>query len=330
MPRISNSKRLEILRLINDGLNQSQVARECSVSRCAVQNIIKKQNLGLPIQDRPRSGRPQVLNERDRRKVVIESKKDLFATAKHIQRRSNLNGRCSTELIRVVLKKYGLFGCIAAKKPFLTKRNKAKRLEYCQERLNWNSIDWSKYIFSDEVKVFAGLCTRQYFRRKRGTRFLNQNTVKTKKFPLSVMLWGAIRADGKRVLLMCNDNVDSMEYQRLVEAALPEIYTRRYVFQHDGARCHTSRSTYDYFERKMVRVLKGWPPQSPDLNIIEGLWDIVKENIQKTQVLTKAELYQTSLQAFNAIPNETIAKLYESLPRRMAAVVRARGSNTKY
>ena len=94
----------------------------------------------------------------------------------------------------------------------------------------------------------------------------------TKKFSPSIMLWGAIRADGCKVLLKCEGSVDQNEYQRLLHNGLPQIYSTKYILMHDGAPCRRARSKTEYLRQKAVRILKDWPAQSTDLNIIENLW----------------------------------------------------------
>ena len=82
-------------------------------------------------------------------------------------------------------------------------------------------------------------------------RLTDRYTTKTVKFPIFIMCWGAIRADGKRILIRCHGNVDSTEYIRVLKEALPEIYNSRFVMQQGGATCHTSRLTTEYFTKNV-------------------------------------------------------------------------------
>ena len=62
------------------------------------------------------------------------------------------------------------------------------------------------------------------------------------------MVWAAIRNDGQRKIVKCENNVDSTEYQHVLSKGLRGLYNTRYIFQQDGAKAHTSRSTIEYIQ----------------------------------------------------------------------------------
>ena len=50
------------------------------------------------------------------------------------------------------------------------------------------------------------------------------------------------------------------------------------IFMQDNAPCHKARVVMDYLRENNIRTLD-WPPQSPDLNPIEHIWAIIKQNL---------------------------------------------------
>ena len=75
------------------------------------------------------------------------------------------------------------------------------------------------------------------------------------------MVWGAVRSDGKRMLIKRSNRVDSNEYRRIFNLALPEMYNSRFIFQQDRAPWHRSQKTVDYSNSHSIRRIKNWPVQ---------------------------------------------------------------------
>ena len=75
-----------------------------------------------------------------------------------------------------------------------------------------------------------------------------------------------------------------------------------------------------------------WPAQSPDLNPIEHLWVHLKNQLNTYDRPPKGvfELWDRLEKEWNKIPPEVCQKLIESVPRRLEAVIKAKGGHIKY
>ncbi len=330
MAIIELQARRRVIELHRLNLSGRKIAKKLNISLGAVQKILKKEKDGFGIENKPRSGRPRCLTPRMSSRIAVTAKRDPVKTARDIMHDCNLDGVVSLDTVKRELRRHGLFGRIAVKKPLLTSIHKNKRRKWCAVRREWTSLKWKSVVFSDECKLELRPNKRIYVRRQKGARMQPNCISPTSKYSRSIMVWGAVRGDGYRLLIRCENNVDSCEYQRILSVAFPVICSSRTLFQHDGAPAHRSRSTSDFLRRKAVRLLPDWPPQSPDLNIIENMWDELKRRISFFKPITLDELWEVAQREWKAIPNESICKLYDSMPRRVSAVLKNKGGNTKY
>lgn len=320
--------------LVNElkcGKSQRQLSRDFKIPRTTIQSLWNKYiNTGNVI-DKVKSGRPQKTSEREQRTLVILSKRQPMLPATDLMKGWKISNSISICTTRRVLRRYGLFGRCAARKPFLSNVHKKKRYAWCKAYLHWNIQQWRKVIFSDECKIELHSKRRQFVRRFVNQRFVPKNVSKTFKYGgRSFMVWGAINGEGQKVLIRCPDIMDSYGYQSVLEKGLSVIYDSENVFMQDGAPCHRSISTIKYIENKKVCLLSDWPAQSPDINIIENLWSILKSRVQKHNASSIDDLWRICQIEWEKISVEEISNLYNSIPRRLALVMKAKGFTSKY
>jgi len=66
------------------------------------------------------------------------------------------------------------------------------------------------------------------------------------------------------------------------------------------------------------------------LNPIENLWSDVKKDVSKAKPKNNMDLWATVQVSWKNIPKERCQGLVDSMPRRCAAVLAAKGFTTKY
>ena len=153
----------------------------------------KKARNGFGVADKPKSGRPITLSQRDRNRLVIISKQNPKFNASEVRKEASLETTTSISTVKRVLRTRGLFGRVSVRKPFISKINKSKRLRWCMARREWNQ-EWKRIIFSDECKLELHPTTRTFVRRGVGKALQSRYLTPTRKFSPSIMVWRPLEA----------------------------------------------------------------------------------------------------------------------------------------
>ncbi len=222
-----------------------------------------------------------------------------------------------------------------ATKPLLNQRQRQKRLTWAVEKKNWTVAQWSKVLFSDESKFCISFGNQGPRVWRKSGEAQNPCCLKSSvKFPQSVMIWAAMSSAGVGPLCFLKSTVNAAIYQEILEHFMLPSADKLYgdadfIFQQDLAPAHTAKGTKSWFNDHGVTVLD-WPANSPDLNPIENLWGIVKRKMRDTRPNNADELKAAIKETWASIPPQQCHKLITSMPRRIEAVIKAKGAPTKY
>jgi len=152
------------------------------------------------------------------------------------------------------------------------------------------------------------------------------------------MVWGCMGWNGVGRLAEIEGKMDAKQLVEILEDhLLPSIEEsgiprEDFIFQQDNDPKHKSKMAKQWFENQGITLLD-WPPQSPDLNPIEHLWTYLKNQLKDNyEVAPKGvwELWERVAKEWEEIEPEECQRLIESMPRRLEAVIRAKGGHTKY
>ncbi|KAH6922749.1 hypothetical protein HPB50_018789 [Hyalomma asiaticum] len=154
-----------------------------------------------------------------------------------------------------------------------------------------------------------------------------------------VNAWGAITKDGLGPLYRIVGHLCSEDYMTIIDhQLLPHVLDGPYsdghfLLQQDLSPIHTARSVTKHLENLGVMTLD-WPPKGADMNVIENVWGILKHNLSKMglHTATPDELWQAIKSEWEKLKadSDLVPALYDSLPRRMSAVVELCGDFTHY
>lgn len=181
------------------GKSNGEISRLMKISRRKIDYNVKKFKESASLKNKPRTGRPRITTFAEDSKLIVTSKRNRRLTAPELAAEANLlrDKRVSVTTVQRRLREVGLYGRIAARKPFLRAENKKKRLEWARKHKNLTLDQWKNVLWSDESKfeVF-GSKRRVFIRRSVGERMSEQCLLLSVKHGGgSVMVWGCFGGD---------------------------------------------------------------------------------------------------------------------------------------
>lgn len=339
MKSLSGQVHSDIVSLLDAGLSLRQIAAHLGVGCTAVHKV---RAATRPDMQKSRGGRPAKLTAADKRwlsRMITSGKAD---TAPQLTQnlRNNMSMEISTETVRNALKEAGLKAKPKQKKPRILPKHRRQRMDFAIRYQHWTKEDWKCIIWSDETKINRlGPDGRKWVWKKPGERALTDRFVQgTMKYGGgSLMMWGCMTAQGVGHACRIDGGMDAALYTSILNDELMKtmkdyrLDQDSTLFQHDNDPKHTSAVARKCLKKRKIKVLD-WPTQSPDLNPIEQLWQHLKRQLAnyETEPAGVCELWERVETEWNKIPRQVCVDLIESMPRRVHAVLKAKGGYTKY
>lgn len=215
--------------------------------------------------------------------------------------------------------------------------NRKKRVSLCLEKRKPTVNNYlNTVIFSDQIVL--GENHRGYVWRSSNEAYLSQWMCPPRQRRVSIRVWGCITYYGVATLCLVNRNINAKKYISILENHMWPVIAQHfsnktYRFQDDNAPVHRAHITRDCKLGNNISAIV-WPAQSPDISIIEKLWLRIRRPLQKWQqnITTPEELFAVVSDiwtSFDLLKNY-VRTLYDSIPRRLLAVIKSKGHLTKY
>lgn len=339
---ISETVKARILAYIECGKTQKQVAEICGISQQTVSRVAKNfDHKNLRSRRFGNKNKKKILTPRVERHLARCVKANRSITSRDLQAGLRSIGvSLSTSSVRRSLIKLGYNGRRPRAKPKLTDTMKEKRLAWAKKYKDWTEDDWLKVGFSDESTLRILEDRRHWIRRRPDEEFHQDCIRQTVKHPTSLMIWSVISSKGTGRLHIVDGNMNAVKYLDVLKNRLvPQLHDwygsaspPDFIYMHDGAPCHKAHRITNALRDDLKLKVLDWPGNSPDMNPIENLWDMLKVKISKDNPTTRNALIASLIKYWHRDESISAAceTLIRSMPRRVAACVAAKGGPTKY
>jgi hypothetical protein len=122
------------------------------------------------------------------------------------------------------------------------------------------------------------------------------------------------------------ENIYNIGLEKLyyyVNVQFQPVCGRNYFFQDDNASVHAANDIQIWIQTNKVKILKEWPSQLPDLNLIEHLWSELERRLKnrKNHPENASELEIALKEEWQQILYEKLHTLIESMSKRIEACI---------
>lgn len=358
----SDIKRIQIIYECAQGKSYKEVAQNHNCSISTISRIHTRWKDKGTLEFIPRAGRPHMLNNTDVQRILLISDRNPSATLAQVAALANAG--CSVYTIAKRLKENLRFVRSARRKPYLTTERKLKRYNWALSQENVPVEIWRIRIFTDEIHIELGARSqRPKVRRPPGTAYDEQYLAPA--FAgidrTSMMFWGAVccgvhsplvavrkRTEAERTSKADRLGMNFTQYcEEILEAHLLPLIRRVGMIYgpwgdgrtvetiEDGARIHSSAQTNAFHRRHNIHRL-AWPPYSPDMNLIENVWAILKRRLRKKWLNPenmpkgREELIVQAQVEWDMLPWNQIYNWFDRMPTRISTLKARRGGATRW
>lgn len=325
--------------MIENGRSYNDVANMFGKSKSTIhRSVMRWRQTGEYVRRRGQ-GRKRSTTAIDDRFITLQTLRNRRRTA--VQTRNELEEVRGTTIsertVRRRLKEVGLKAYRSKKAPQLQRRHRVARLAFAREHQNWNDL-WGNVLFTDESRFCVNsIDGRERLYRRPGEQNEQFNFTPTVSFGGgSIMVWGGICLGARTELVVIDGGALTADrYIRdiLQDHVIPfaPFIGADFLLMQDNARPHTARCVTEYLDQVQIPTMN-WPACSPDMNPIEHVWDMLGRRLRsRIPAVRNLEEARTALmEIWENLPQEMIDNVIRSMVRRMVAVIRARGGNTRY
>lgn len=317
----------------DEGLTWRQISRILGCSRCAARKAFQRfrsTQMLPPLHKKSRAklnGRYSLFVKRSLRENPRLSTRKLV---KMLTERFSTT--FSQSCVSRFLRKEGFNLEKAKRKIVISEKNRKLRLDFALIYLGRAEFLETMVVWSDETLIRAcpfGRETRYY--RRAGDPKITQPKIQGGKF--SVMFWGWMSPYGFGRLVIISGKINAQKYQEVLEREFVDDYRllieaagTELVFMQDNALVHTAKSTIRFLDSMGIKRLD-WPPQSPDINPIELVWNIIKDRLYREYPIaeSRAQLIDFVMEIWSSLDKDLAQRLCRRVGEILPRVVKAKG-----
>jgi len=365
MTRIQEEHRWSIIHAFTELGSVRAAAERGGVCSRTASKWIKRWQTTNSVKDLPRTGRPTMMSEEASNcalqlliggDATCTDQAAVMLASQGLTPRK-VSGSTVSRGVRKAAKRQGKKVRVVrgAPRKALTQATINKRLAFCQanKRTNWRHVlftDRKKFLFKYPGSKVAAV---RWEEQGQTSGVFTPNHPQVLNVYAGISYYGVTkchvvagssnyktRFTNKKGAMA--KNITSLEYEDVLNTTLlregSAIFSKQgigsWVLQQDNDPSHKEATAviqkWNDKRKSSVQLLKGWPPNSPDLNPIENLWAVVQRDVDAIGCKTFDAFKKSVLRQVKAHGQSIARALVQSMADRVDACLELNGCKTKY
>lgn len=370
MPKATDEvKRHRILHLFEKHQNVTKVARDLGLSPPTVRKWLRRFEQTGQVHCIRGTGRKSVITELVARQAIEMLLSGKYSGAQEVANELHGRG-LTTEALPIhrttltrhaksVSKSMGasIKAVQTAPQKELSAQNIAKRLQFCKRNL---MRSWRNVMFTDRKKfyfLYPGVKVNKvaWIRVGQKRKMPKVNHAMCVNLYAGITPFGMTKphlvagtskmnVDFKNKKGVKARNITAAEYEHVMDSTLLKEGARLFmahgvsswVFQQDNDPTHKIPSTkaITAWNKKgtgcRISLLPDWPPNSPDLSLIENVWAYVQHHVNRSGCKTFPQFKERVIMLVENLPKRVIDNLYRGMRSRLVECIEKNGDKTHY
>ena len=315
------------------GLSEAELSRIYKVNRHVVARWVLEGSKPEPCwEDKGRPGRPPTVKQPLKNKIRRLADQGLTSTGirERLLHRQQRAPSISTITRVLHTGKCPRFWKSVAPVVKVRKENYQKRIDFAKSHLHDDLRSW---VFLDAIGLTLTAANTK------NKKFTWQRLDKRSKRPQfqhgqHFHVYGAISKLGIMPLIALepNESITAAAFQQKVLNKVHDFYSGiatagGYKLVMDNAPAHKAKSTLQFISDHSIPWLSDFPPQSPDLNVIENAWAMLKGALDDMVLKTTRKQLVKQIEAawHKAVTPGRVSNTVRSIPSRFKLVIAGHG-----
>ena len=245
-----------------------EIGRIINKSRWTVGRWEAKIKNGLDIRMKPTSGKPKPTDEEN---VIYDNPETPRRSRRHASKREARYDELKVSRIAEYVEE-----------------DEMTRVDFCKRMLSDEGLLIYRTFFSDEMGIELHSACKAEDGQVSVEKFLN--TTQTENFKLNC--WGAISARGATTLEIYEKGMKGELYRQMIrkhKIEMEKLYPKgEFYFLQDNHPIHRMNEEWIITEQKLDLIKL--PKHSSDLNLMEGIWIVLKDRVASELPINEEEL----------------------------------------